>query len=273
MPQRDVLVERRAVQAGPDHPRARHTIEEASPSIRPSGFVRHALRGLILALVVAVAGVAGVAPSLAAHPTQAQRVVHAVESHIGARYVHGSTGPRTFDCSGLVFRSFKEAGLAKRIGGFDTAHGYFSRFRRQGRLSRVAPRVGDLVVYANGGHVGIYVGRGKVVSALLSGVKRHPIRGLNIPFTGILRVSLTRGTSTVVPASTKRAAHRRVVVAERKLPVRANPGSGSSTLGTIKRGTRLVVYGTRKRHATAWLRVRMTGGRRGWVNQAMTSPA
>jgi cell wall-associated NlpC family hydrolase len=221
---------------------------------------------LVLALLVV-----GAAPSLADHPTQAQRVVSAVSSHIGARYVHGATGPRTFDCSGLVFRAFKEAGLAKRIGGFSSAMGYYQHFRRQGRFSRVAPRVGDLVVYANGGHVGIYVGRGKVVSALLSGVKRHPIRGLNIRFTGILRVSLTRGGgSTVVPASAKHRV-RPVVVAERRLPMRANPGPGSSLLSTVKRGTRLVVYGTRKRKGTTWIRVRF-GGQRGWVNQAMTDP-
>jgi hypothetical protein len=258
------------VQPGPDRTRARHAFHGSSPAGGSSGRLHRVLGVLFLALALAVVGVT---PSLAAHPTQAQRVVRSVESHLGARYVHGATGPRTFDCSGLVFRSFKDAGLAKRIGGFDTAHGYFDRFRRLGRLSRVAPRVGDLVVYANGGHVGIYVGRGRVVSALLSGVKRHPMRGLNIPFTGILRVSLTRGATTVVPARAKRSAHRRVVVAERKLPVRANPGPGSSSLGTIRQGTRMVVYGTRKRHAITWLRVRMSGGQRGWVNQGMTSPA
>lgn len=232
-----------------------------------------AVRRTTVGLLVAVALlVTGTAPSLAGHPSQSERVVRAVSSHIGARYVWGSTGPRTFDCSGLVFRSFKDAGLAKRIGGFSTAHGYYQRFRRSGRFSRVAPRVGDLVVYANGGHVGIYVGRGKVVSALLSGVKRHPIRGLNIPFTGILRVSLTRGSHAVVPARAKQAGHRRVVVAERRLPVRAKPGPGSTSVGVIKRGTRLVVRGTRTRRGTTWLRVR-TGGERGWVNAAMTSPA
>lgn len=236
--------------------------------IRRGPGARAAVRlGLVLAFLVA-----GVVPAAAATPTQAERVVRAVESHIGARYVLGATGPRTFDCSGLVFRSFKEAGLSGRIGGNDTARGYLNRFRRLGRLSRVAPRVGDLVIYANGGHVGIYVGRGTVVSALLSGVKRHPIRGLNIGFTGFLRVSLTRRTSSVVPASTTRTAHRRVVIADRRLPVRANPGSGSSSLGTIKRGSRLVVYGTRSRKGITWLRVRMDSGRRGWVNQGMTTP-
>ena len=256
------------MQAGLDHPCARPVEIDAPPSTqRPSGHpVRRVLTGILLALALLVAGAL---PTLA-HPSQAARVVRAVESHIGARYSLGATGPRTFDCSGLVFRSFKEAGLSGRIGGNDTAHGYLTRFRRLGRVSRVAPRVGDLVVYSNGGHVGIYVGRGKVVSALLSGVKRHPMRGLNIPFTGILRVTLTRGTSRVEPASAKRTVHRRVVVADRKLPVRANPGPGSSAVGTIKRGTRLVVYGTRKRRGATWLRVRYDHGR-GWINEGMTS--
>ncbi len=254
-----------------DHPRAPGPVPDPTGTpgaVRRGSGIRAAL-GLVL---IAAFLVAGVVPTAAAGRSQAERVVRAVESHIGARYVLGATGPRTFDCSGLVFRSFKEAGLSRRIGGNDTARGYLTRFRRLGRVSRVAPRVGDLVVYSNGGHVGIYVGRGKVVSALLSGVKRHPIRGLNIPFTGFLRVSLTRRTSTVVPASTRRKAHRRVVIAERRLPVRANPGSGSSSLGVIRRGSRLVVYGTRTRRGIIWLRVRMGNGKRGWVNQGMTTP-
>lgn len=254
-----------------DHPRTPEPVPEvadqAGPGRRGSGL--RATLGLLLAVAFLVAGVV---PTAAAGATQAERVVRAVESHIGARYALGATGPRTFDCSGLVFRSFKEAGLSRRIGGNDTARGYLTRFRRLGRVSRVAPRVGDLVVYANGGHVGIYVGRGTVVSALLSGVKRHPIRGLNIRFTGFLRVSLTRRTSTVVPAGTRRTAHRRVVIADRRLPVRANPGSGSSSLGVIKRGSRLVVYGSRTRKGVTWLRVRMANGTRGWVNQGMTTP-
>jgi cell wall-associated NlpC family hydrolase len=214
--------------------------------------------------------VTGALPSAAARPSQAERVVRAVSSHIGARYVHGATGPRTFDCSGLVFRAYQEAGLARRIGGFDTAHGYFQHFRRLGRMARVAPRVGDLVVYANGGHVGIYVGGGKVVSALLSGVKRHPIRGLNIPFTGILRVSINRQRPRVTPVRTHRVTQRRVVVASRRLPLRANPGAGSRALGVIPRGTRVAVHGTRTRWGTTWIRVRRDG-HYGWVNAGMTS--
>jgi cell wall-associated NlpC family hydrolase len=237
----------------------------AHPAVARAFRFRRVIAGLLLC---ATFGAATAVPTLA-HPSQAERVVEAVSSHVGARYVHGATGPRTFDCSGLVYRSFREAGLAKRIGGFDTAHGYYQRFRRLGRMSRVAPRVGDLVVYNGGGHVGIYVGRGKVISALLSGVKRHPIRGLNIPFTGILRVSLTR-TSRVEPARTRRVVHRRVVIADRRLPVRANPGPGSSSITTIRRGSRVVVHGSRTRRGITWLRVHVDG-EAGWVNQGMTS--
>lgn len=254
--------------AGLEHPRVRRECPDGTVPTSGDG---HAVRRVASGLLVTIALlVTGVAPSMAGQPTQAERVVRSVSSHIGARYVWGSTGPRTFDCSGLVYRSFREAGLAKRIGGFSTAHGYYQRFRRHGRFSRVAPRVGDLVVYANGGHVGIYVGRGKVVSALLSGVKRHPIRGLDIPFTGILRVDLTRGGS-VVPAAAKRTTHRRAVTAERRLPLRARPGRGSTSLRTVRTGTRLKVLGTRERHGTTWLRVRVRGGQRGWVNEGMTS--
>jgi cell wall-associated NlpC family hydrolase len=264
-PQRVAQERGDVVAAGADQPRAPEpSIDAARASAAHA--VRRAIVGLVLAIALVVAG-AG--PSLADGPTQAERVVRAVSSHIGARYVLGATGPRSFDCSGLVFRSFKEAGLSGRIGGNDTARGYLTRFRRLGRFSRVAPRVGDLVVYSNGGHVGIYVGRGKVVSALLSGVKRHPIRGLNIPFTGFLHVKLTRGSGTVVPAAATKV--RRVVIANRRLPMRANPGPGSSSLGAIKRGTRLVVHGTRKRRGTTWLRVHQDG-KAGWVNEGMTTP-
>lgn len=228
---------------------------------------RHQLARLVASLAIALALVAaGALPTMAARPTQAQRVVRAVTSYIGARYVTGATGPSTFDCSGLVYRAFREAGLAKRIGGELTASGYYHRFRRLGRFSRVAPRVGDLVVYDNGGHIGIYVGRGTVVSALLSGVKRHAVRGLNIPFTGFLRVDLNRQPRV----RQVRRTPLRIVIADRRLPVRANPGPDSHAIGVIRRGARVAVRGSRTRWGVTWLRVRSSNGRYGWVRESLT---
>ncbi len=245
-----------------DHPARPPVARETDRSVR-----RQRFRRFIVSLAIALGLVAVAAlPTMAERPTQAQRVVRAVTSHIGSRYVTGATGPRTFDCSGLVYRAFREAGLAKRIGGELTASGYYHRFRRLGRFSRVAPRVGDLVVYDNGGHIGIYVGRGKVVSALLSGVKRHAVRGLNIPFTGFLRVDLNR-QPRVRPV---RRTPLRVVVTDRRLPVRANPGPDSRKLDVIRRGARVAVRGSRTRWGVTWLRVRAPNGRYGWVRESLT---
>ena len=42
------------------------------------------------------------------------RVIALAETHLGARYQHGATGPRAFDCSGLVYRVFEDAALVGR---------------------------------------------------------------------------------------------------------------------------------------------------------------
>ena len=90
---------------------------------------------------------------------EAERVIAAVSQQLGKPYRWGSTGPNSFDCSGLVYRAFRQAKLARKIGGFNTAHGYFYSFRKKGKTSRSNPRPGDIVVWNNGGHVGIYVGQ------------------------------------------------------------------------------------------------------------------
>ena len=61
----------------------------------------------------------------------------AVNTHLGKPYVWGTTGPNSFDCSGLVYRAFRQAKLARKIGGFNTAHGYFYDFRS--KAGRAAP--------------------------------------------------------------------------------------------------------------------------------------
>ena len=141
---------------------------------------------LALLMLVGVGVSAPVAANGGGSP--ADRVIAAAMSHLGARYVWGSTGPNTFDCSGLVYRAFSEAHLAKHIGGFNTAHGYYYSFRARGRTSRTNGQPGDIVVYNHGGHVGIYLGHGKVISALLSGVKIHPLNGINIRFTTFIHL-------------------------------------------------------------------------------------
>lgn len=124
----------------------------------------------------------------------AAEVIAAARHHLGAPYVWATDGPRTFDCSGLVYRAFKEAREAGVIGGTrKTAAGYMLAFERRGQASRTHGRPGDLVVYGHGSHIGIYLGNGMVISALTSGVRRHGLRRLTVPFTEFLHTHLSAG--------------------------------------------------------------------------------
>jgi hypothetical protein len=212
-------------------------------------------------------GIGLTAPVTAKGGSQAERVIAAVSSHLGARYVWGSTGPKTFDCSGLVYRAFREARLAKHIGGFNTAHGYYYSFRKRGKTSRTHGQPGDIVVYNHGGHVGIYLGHGKVISALLSGVKVHPLQGINIRFTTFIHLGLNQGTSSIASRASKpkyrKAAHA--------LPLRARPGRSAHSLRKIAKGRRLEVLATRDRgRHGVWIKVKLSNGDKGWARKSLT---
>src|SRR5215471_15011595 len=46
-----------------------------------------------------------------------ENVIAAAKQYLGVPYRVGTQGPWLFDCSGLVFRAFSDAGLLDRIGG------------------------------------------------------------------------------------------------------------------------------------------------------------
>jgi cell wall-associated NlpC family hydrolase len=130
--------------------------------------------------------------------TQAQRIVRLARSHLGARFRLGTEGPRSFDCSGLIYRVYKQAGLLNRVGGHRRlAAGYYHYFKHRGLASRHNGRVGDLVIWTHNGritHSGIYIGHGQVISALINpwGVKRTSLHGVRSHFLAFLHVRLTR---------------------------------------------------------------------------------
>jgi hypothetical protein len=162
------------------------------------GSVRRVVAGcFIVALLVPVA-----APADAASP-KAERVMSIARRQVGSPWALGRTGPAAFDCSGLVHFAFRRAGALKRVGGQRrSAAGYWRWFRSKGRASRnrARARPGDLVVWGRGTHVGIYVGRGRAVSALNSGVRVHGIHALNTPFTAYLHVRYPTATPKPAPA-------------------------------------------------------------------------
>ncbi|PYC87805.1 hypothetical protein C7C46_03425 [Streptomyces tateyamensis] len=80
-------------------------------------------------------------------------------SRIGSPYVYGATGPSTFDCSGLMYWSWRQAGVTLPRTSQEQAFG-------GQRVSLSEARPGDLVIFFNDmHHVGMYAGGGTVVHA------------------------------------------------------------------------------------------------------------
>ncbi|MGW2595473.1 C40 family peptidase [Streptomyces sp. NPDC001515] len=79
-------------------------------------------------------------------------------AQLGKPYVWGGTGPRGFDCSGLVLRAWEKAGVRLPR----TTWGQIKAGRATTRAALVP---GDLVITSGGGHVQLYIGHGKVIHA------------------------------------------------------------------------------------------------------------
>lgn len=78
-------------------------------------------------------------------------------AQVGKRYVFGSKGPNTYDCSGLVLRAYAQIGI--------TMYHYTGKMLTYGkRVSRADLQRGDLLFPASG-HVGLYLGDGKFLHA------------------------------------------------------------------------------------------------------------
>lgn len=141
--------------------------------------------------------VGSAAPVAAATPlTEAQQVINIALAQKGDRWSFAANGPNTFDCSGLVTFAFREAWLLDRIGGKRrSAAGFYQYFNGLGKADKVEGKPGDLIVWGSNKHIGIYLGDGMAVSALVNpyGVSVHPIRGyLGMKLKAFLHVQLTR---------------------------------------------------------------------------------
>jgi cell wall-associated NlpC family hydrolase len=82
---------------------------------------------------------------------------------IGDRYVFGSAGLLTWDCSGLTMRAYQAAGVS-------LPHSSAAQSRLGKQVSVKALKPGDLLFYGRPvSHVGMYLGGGKMVHAPRSG--------------------------------------------------------------------------------------------------------
>ena len=94
-----------------------------------------------------------------------QRVTETALSKVGCRYVYGAHGPNKFDCSGLVYWTYKQHG-------YDLQPGARNQWSILGSTIKKADLLpGDLVFFSNNGrasgifHVGIYIGDNQFVHA------------------------------------------------------------------------------------------------------------
>jgi cell wall-associated NlpC family hydrolase len=236
-------------------------------------------------------------PAVAAAPaaarartvSKADRVIAAAMAKRGRPWAYGATGPRAFDCSGLVTYAFRRAGVLAQIGGSRNRSGSsMLRWARARHLTRSVGHRGDIVVWGNGAHVGIYLGKGKAISTLTSGVRVHRLRVLNARFTTFISTGLSDPGRTVTGAAVTKAttanaanalvaarasviAHRTVTAA--RLNLRAAPRLSAAASRILARGTGLGVLRSAKDPAgRTWFRV-VVGARIGWVAGWLTRPA
>jgi cell wall-associated NlpC family hydrolase len=142
-------------------------------------------------------------PAAASTTTEASQIVRIARAQVGDRYRYGTAGPYTFDCSGLVIYAYNRAGDGNvlRYAG-RSARSIYYYFRARGKASRTNPRYGDIVVWGGGTHVGIYIGNGRAVSALTSGVRVHGVFAVTARFTAYLHTGMnSRYTTGTAPTS------------------------------------------------------------------------
>ncbi len=211
--------------------------------------------------------------SPAAATSPLNRLISIARSRIGAPYVWGATGSRVFDCIGLVTWSFRSAGLVARIGNGRYQSGYtlYSYYRRRGQASRTGGQPGDIVVWGGGSHVGIYLGHGLAISALVTGVRIAGVHALTTPFTAFLHTGLSGGTTAVAAKVVTKAAKTtpaRILswrLTTSSLRLRGGPSTTAGVLAVLGARTRVAVIASRRDvHGRPWLKVRV-GLRTGWV--------
>jgi cell wall-associated NlpC family hydrolase len=116
------------------------------------------------------------------------RIITVAKNQIGDRYSAGATGPSAFDCSGFTRFVYKVAA------GKELPHYSRAQYTKVKKIPLKQARPGDLVFFLRNGahHVGIYLGKGRMVDAAGygKGVKISPISGSwwSRTFTGIGRI-------------------------------------------------------------------------------------
>jgi len=222
------------------------------------------------------------APASAAAPkTEAQQIIAIAKKQIGDPWVHGATGPRAFDCSGLVIYAYRKAGDAKVIGKgkYRSARALYRYFKAHGLADRKNPKPGDLVIWGRGTHVGIYIGNGKAISTLTRGVRIHKVHAVTARFTAYLHTGMWKKSTdggTIGAATKTTGLKARIALGDVRhttgaVNLRTAAGVSHHRLSVLRPGARLVVIGKGQDGAGRWWLKVQTGSRTGWVARWLTA--
>ena len=85
-------------------------------------------------------------------------IIKVASKYIGVPYVFGGSTPAGFDCSGFVRYVWAQFGIS-------LAHSVSAQGRRGKLIRPKDAQPGDLVVWNDGGHIGIYAGGGNMIHA------------------------------------------------------------------------------------------------------------
>jgi cell wall-associated NlpC family hydrolase len=92
-------------------------------------------------------------------PTLGQRAAALAVREVGVPYRWGGTSPAGgFDCSGLVYWAYGRLGV-------EVPHSSYALYDIGRRVARSRMKAGDLLFFYGLGHVGIYIGHGRMVHA------------------------------------------------------------------------------------------------------------
>ena len=112
--------------------------------------------------------------------TLGERAAALAVREVGVPYRWGGTSPAGgFDCSGLVYWAYGRLGL-------DLPPSSYALYDQGRPVKRSRMKPGDLLFFYGLGHVGIYVGRGRMVHAPHSGTRVQVVRLGGSPYGGRL---------------------------------------------------------------------------------------
>lgn len=103
-------------------------------------------------------------------PTVGERAAAIAVREVGVPYRWGGSSPAGgFDCSGLVYWTYGRLGI-------ELPHSSYALYDQTRRIARSRMMPGDLLFFSGLGHVGIYIGRGRMVHAPHTGTRVQVVR-------------------------------------------------------------------------------------------------